>query len=424
MPRKCKFTRRVNILKYIKVGKKWRFAKAIERNGKLIRDHVLIAGVDEHHPEGTYYIEWYEIGSRRRRKTVLNFDCVIEEARQKAVEIAAMRAGILDSGSTSVGSTLTRLAVGTAIDNYLEFIENHRSKNTYRAYGYTLHTLFRQSCTKTYVSDVGRDDILKFITDCYRLGLGDRTVYDKVVVVLQMFKRYGKTKLIEANDWPKYDNKIPSTYEREEIEAMLRHADDDEEIFLRFMLESGFRDREAQFVAWSDIDFDEGVVRLTPKPIWGFRPESWEQRAVSLPVLLLSKLRAAKRRRNALASHLVFPNSRGNPNRENDMIVKRVAHRAKLNCGRCLTRHRNKCSEGPYCQHYCLSKFRNTFAAEHARRGVDLSTLQVWMGHRDAKSTLAYVEYVPPKDVLALVNGGTLARYCSMKRTSQLQFEN
>jgi len=44
------------------------------------------------------------------------------------------------------------------------------------------------------VEDVSREDIVKFMTDCYKRGLGGRTVYDKLVVVLQMFKRYGKTR--------------------------------------------------------------------------------------------------------------------------------------------------------------------------------------------------------------------------------------
>ena len=54
------------------------------------------------------------------------------------------------------------------------------------------------------------------MTDCYKRGLGQRTVYDKVVVVLQMFKRYGKTRLLEANDWPDYVETIRPIYEAED----------------------------------------------------------------------------------------------------------------------------------------------------------------------------------------------------------------
>ena len=53
MPRTRSYTKRVNILKYVKVGERWRFANVVEKSGKVVRDHVFIAGRDEHHPEGT-----------------------------------------------------------------------------------------------------------------------------------------------------------------------------------------------------------------------------------------------------------------------------------------------------------------------------------------------------------------------------------
>src|SRR6266704_2984126 len=92
-------------------------------------------------------------------------------------------------------------------------------------------------------------------------------------------------------------------------------------------------------------------------------------------------------------------------------IVKRVAYRAKLNCGQCVTKHGNKCAQGPYCQHFFLHKFRHTFATEHLRHGVDIRTLQTWMGHPDIKSTMVYLKGVQSKDALAKVNAGALAGY-------------
>jgi integrase/recombinase XerD len=411
MPGKRRYGNRVNILKYVKVGEKWRFANVVEKNGKLVRDRVLISGLDEHHPEGTYYIEWYEIGNQRRRKAVLSFAVVLEEARLKAIQMEAMRAGLVETPPVPVNVDSNRLRVDTATDKYLEFIKNHRSPRTYLTYRYTLETLFRQSCAAKYVKDISRDDILQFMTYCYSQGLGHRTVYDKLVVVLQMFKRYDRTKLIQPSDWPNYVEKIRVIYEPEEIQTMFRQADEDEAIFLKFILGSGFRDREAQHVTWRDVDFHNSVVRVTAKPIWRFKPKNWEERSVPLPTGLIQQLQDLKERHNGTPAHLVFPNSKGKPDTENDMIVKRVAERAKLNCGQCVTKHGNKCSEGPHCQHFFLHKFRHTFATEHLRHGVDIRTLQIWMGHRDIKSTMVYLKGVQSKDVLAKINAGALAEY-------------
>ena len=137
---------------------------------------------------------------------------------------------------------------------------------------------------------------------------------------------------------------------------MLNHATGDEAIFLKFMLGSGFRDQEAQHVCWRDLDFLHSQVRVTAKARWDFRPKNWEERVVPLPSALIDQLQRLKEIRNALPTEFVFPNKRGNPNRENDTIVKRVAYRAKLNCGQCVTKHGNKYAQGPYCQHFFLHK--------------------------------------------------------------------
>jgi hypothetical protein len=60
----------------------------------------------------------------------------------------------------------------------------------------------------------------------------------------------------------------------------------------------------------------------------------------------------------AVPHELIFGNTRGNPDSEMDMAVKRVAERAGLNCGRCVTGHGNKCEEQPYCMNFFLDKFR------------------------------------------------------------------
>jgi integrase/recombinase XerD len=82
-----------------------------------------------------------------------------------------------------------------------------------------------------------------------------------------------------------------------------------------------------------DIDFRDSVVRVTAKPLWGFGPTNWEESAVPLPTALIEQLQKLRERRNGLPSQPVFRNTKGNPYGENDMIVKRVAERAELNCG-------------------------------------------------------------------------------------------
>jgi integrase len=413
MGRTKRYAERVNILKKVQIAGCWKLLPAVERKGKLVRDHVSVAGRDEHHAEGSYYLEWYQDG-KRLRQAVADFSSVVDRARHKSIELNAIRAGIIRPvPSPSAENGRTTLAL--AIEQYLELVKAQRSPRTYLTYRHTLDTLLRGSYCKTYVDEATREDILRFMGDCYKLGLGNRTVYDKLVVVLQLFKRHGKSGLIASSDWPEYVEKIRPIYEPEEIEAMLGVAAENEAVFLKFLLGSGFRDREVRHLTWRDIDFRNSLARVTAKPIWRFRPKNWEERVVPLPTALMEELNALRERQSAQPSQLVFPNSKGNPDSENDMIVKKVAERAELNCGQCETRHGNRCAEGPHCQHFFLHKFRHTFATEHLRHGIDIRTLQGWLGHRDIKSTMVYLKGVQSKDALARVNAGALARYAAIR---------
>jgi integrase/recombinase XerD len=417
MARSRGYAERVNVLKKVLVHRIWKFVPVIERNGKIVRDHVLIAGRDEHHPEGSYYIEWYE-GSRRRKQGVGGFDQVVMAARRKSIERNAHKAGIAtaeviagDPYGFAHSKADRRLPKDATIDTYLAYIRANRSPGTYKAYRYTLDALFRSSFSKPFIDEATREDVLKFTAFCNERGYQSRTIYDKLVVVLQFLKQYGITRLITPSDWPRYVETIRPIYEPEEIRLLLQKATEKEAPPIKFFLGSGFRDKELRFLCWYDIDLRNSLARVTKKPRWNFFPKNYEERAVPLPSVLIEQLRKMKEERKALPSQLVFPNSNGNPMEDHLFIVKRVAHRAGLNCGQCITEHGHRCSEEASCMRFFLHKFRHTYATEHLRHGVDIRTLQAWLGHRDIKSTMIYLKGVQSKDALAKVNAGSLAAY-------------
>jgi integrase len=399
---------RVNLIKKIKVGGAWRFAPVVpEPNGRL-KDKVRINGTVEVHTEGSYYIEWRERGKRHREAATR--EEAIDQARRKAVELRAVKDGLIAAPEPEP-EVAAKILIAKAIDDYLRFVRAHRKPRTYLTYRYTLDTLLRAAYKKKYVEDATRQDVLDFMTYCYEQGLGKRTVYDKVVTVLQLFKRHGRKGLIERGDWPNFVETIRPVYEPEELQAMFRSSTESEATLLKFILGSGFRDQEIRYVEWRDLDFRNELVRVTAKPEWGFTPKNWEERIVPLPTVLMTRLKTLKESRKATPNQLVFPNRRGRPDSEMDTIVKRVAQRAGLNCKRCETEHGNKCAEGPYCMNYFLHKFRHTFATGHLRSGVDIRTVQAWLGHRDIKSTMVYLKGIQSKDAFARINGGELAGY-------------
>jgi integrase/recombinase XerD len=160
---------------------------------------------------------------------------------------------------------------------------------------------------------------------------------------------------------------------------------------------SGFRDAEGRFVTWRDVDFRQSAVCVTAKPHWGFHPKNCEEREVPVPqklITLLTKFRPV----TAGPDDPLFPSSSGRPDGTMLEKLKAVAWRGKLNCGHCITTHKltdgavkiNRCSSGPYCSRWFLHRFRHTYATRHLQDGIDIRTLQQWMGHRDIASTMVY----------------------------------
>lgn len=396
---------RVNILKKVKVGKNWNLYPAVvEPNGKL-RDKVRVRGKVEHHPEGYYYIEWWQDG--RKREQIKDRVEVLDRARRKAIELQANRAGI---ETVQEITNVNGFTVAEAVASYLKDIEPpQREPKTYAAYKYCLE-LFAATCVKRFVQDVKREDLLAFVRNLYELKCGPRTAYNRAVIVSQMLKANGVTKLLHNRDWPEYVEPIRPIYEEEEIEAVLKVCDAQERVLYLCYLLTGLRDKEMRYLTWRDIDFRTQVVRVTRKPLYGFKPKNKEEREVPVPASLIAALKKYKGTKKLLPDALVFSNESGRPDKRHEFKLKRIAFHAKLNCGHCVSKHGNRCSEGPYCGKFFLHKFRHTFATRNLQDHVcDIKTLQNWMGHKDLASTMVYLKAVRNKDVIARVNSSELA---------------
>jgi integrase/recombinase XerD len=300
---------RVNILKYIKVDGKWRFAPAQTQNNKLKQDCVMVDGRAERHPEGTYYIEWYENGVRRRQ-SVKDSAEVLEHARRKAIELDAGKAGI-EIAESEEGE---RIRVRDAVAAYLKEIEPpQREPKTHKAYKHCLE-LFAQTCRKTYLQEVTRDDLLHFIRKLYELGCGPRTAYNRAVIVSHLLKLNGIAGLLHKRDWPKYVDPIRSIYEPEELTTLFAACQPEEKTLFLFYLLTGMRDKEVRYCTWRDVDSRNHSVRVTAKPQWGFKPKNKEERAIPIPESLVAELKAHKERLGGKnPNNLIFPTATGEP---------------------------------------------------------------------------------------------------------------
>jgi integrase/recombinase XerD len=407
----------VTLLKQVKTNNKWRHARALfDSKGRVRRDRVRINGKDEPHPEGSYFIEWWDHGKRHCIPAGADAQDAADKARVKEAQLTAERNGIIPA-LPQPQTAPPRTSLASALDDYLNYVRYHRSLRTFRTYRPIL-TSFKTFCPKSHVDDVQRQDLLDFATHCMKQGQAGKSIYNKLVVLSQVLKQHGKRKLLTSADWPSFVETVRPIYEDAELAKLFKTCTPEEEIRFKFYLMSGFREAEGRFVTWRDVDFKHLAVRVTAKPHWGFHPKNWQEREVPVPQKLIAMLQRF-RPKDAGPDAPLFPSATGRLDGAMLEKLKAVAHRGKLNCGHCVVKHRledgtikiNRCADGPYCTRWFLHKFRHTYATRHLQDGIDIRTLQQWMGHRDIASTIVYLKGVRNSDVQARINKGSLAAF-------------
>jgi hypothetical protein len=123
---------RVTLLKQIKIDNKWRHARALfDSKGRVRRDRVRIAGKEESHPEGSYFIEWWDKGKRFCEPARGNAQDAADRARVKQAELTAVRNGIVPE-PPKPETVPDRTPLPAALDSYLDYVRDHRSLRTFR----------------------------------------------------------------------------------------------------------------------------------------------------------------------------------------------------------------------------------------------------------------------------------------------------
>ena len=375
--------RDVNLTKRVQTSKGLRYCPVVlAANGRVRADLVIVNGKEERHPEGAYYLEWWE-RSKRIRLSV-GKDAADANARRlhKEAELNARNNGveITDDGQQANGGVM----LADAIRDFLDEKRLQRKKKTYVDYEAALK-YFQQSCSKQYLSDITRKDLLSFSVYCRdELELSPRTVFNKFARVVA-FLRANKIKVHENGDAPKFVEEEPEVYEKEDLEKFFAVCDAEERLWFEFFLMTGMREQEVMHMYWRDIKFADSMVRVTHKPDYSWAPKAYKEREIPVPAKLIQSLKRAHAKSNGCP--LVFPTAGCKPKLDFLDCCKAVAERAKL--------HKSN---------FWLHKFRATFATWGLWAGVDLQTVQQWLGHSDMESTLRYLKPARSQAVRDKVN--------------------
>ena len=377
-------SKEVNLTKRVQTTKGLRYCPVVQSaNGRVRPDLVIIKGQQERHPEGAYYLEWRENGRRVRLSVGKDPADASARRQRKEAELNALNNGVT---VVSANGDDGHKSVEAAVANFLDETELTKKPKTLAAYTTAL-AYFRESCPRLFLQDIERKDLLKF---CAFLRdekkQAPRSVYNKFEIVMTFLKAQGIRGLVGKNDWPRFVEEEPEVYEKEELDTLLAKCDARERLWFEFFLMTGMREQEVMYTYWSDTNFGAATVRVTHKPDRGWTPKAYKEREIPIPAKLVKALKAWKAKANRNCG-LVFPTAGCRPKLDFLDSLKAVAERAKLNP-----------------EDFWLHKFRATFATRCLWAGVDLRTVQQWLGHSDMESTMRYLKPSRSQQVREKVN--------------------
>ncbi|MGA2357510.1 MAG: tyrosine-type recombinase/integrase [Terriglobales bacterium] len=385
--------RQVNVTKRIQTAQGMRYCPVVlSANGRVKPDAVLVNGKEERHPEGAYYLEWRE-GAKRVRLSV-GKDAADATARRLRKE-AELNAVNLGAAIVPEKNKEGQRSLVAAVADYLEDVRLKQTTNKRQNFGRhnttgcysTALAYFTESCHKMNLEEIDRHDLLKYANFLQtEKDQGPRSVYNKFQIVMSFLKAHGIRGLVGKTDWPRYTETEPEIYEKEELDALFATCDAEERLWFEFFLMTGMREQEVIFTYWKDVNFTASTVRVSFKPDAGWSPKAYKEREIPIPTKLAKSLKEWKAKA-AKGCPFVFATSGCKPKHDFLDCLKAIAERADLDP-----------------DNFWLHKFRATFATWSLWEGVDLRTVQQWLGHSDIESTMRYLKPSRSVETRAKVN--------------------
>ena len=366
----------VNLTKRVKTNEgSWRYYPVVMAgNGRVKPDWVRVDGKECRIAQGVYCLDYTTDAGKRVRTPVSPVAIEAQAARfRKEAELRALAQGLnvtSDDGETGI----EKRSISLAVAEFLEDVKLTKEHKTYTGYEIALG-YFQESCAKVNLESIDRKDILKFLAFLKKnKKQSPRSVHNKFACLQTFLSQNGISKLIDKKDRPKFVSQEVEIFENGELENLCKVCSPYHQTLYQFLLMTGLREQEAMYCVWNDVNLDASTINMRWKPQYDFAPKGYREREVPIPTKLVEILREFKPK-DAKGDSLVFCTATGRPDIHMIRALKRNAAKAGLD--------RNR---------YWLHKFRATFATRHLTAGVDLRTVQAWLGHTNLESTIRYLK--------------------------------
>src|SRR5713226_9058116 len=223
----------VNVLRRVRTEKGWvRVPVRRTPRGKYVWDTST---------PGTYYLEWYEDGKRRRKPAGIRPADVLEARRRKILELKGKATEQGRTVAPGAGDEEMPVPLTQTVEAYLNHIKINQKLNTYRRYRSVLANLRDYFSSKKYLNEIGRGDILEY-RDFRATRVPSPVTLNSEVTMIRAFLYWcvefkGLRENPAANIKPRrVIERRPEVYSNEEIEQMLRVSGPEEETLLLALL--------------------------------------------------------------------------------------------------------------------------------------------------------------------------------------------
>lgn len=388
--------RTVTIVRICKTENGWRrYPVAFGRNGRIRPGWVIVGRESKQFEQGRYELRLFE-GSKLVYVPVGESAAEALAARDRMEHKLAAKASAKAAGMLLPPEQPGRVSLTVKAREFIRDAEQ-RGAAVAADVNRLVTAEFLRIVKKTYADEIRREDLFDFHAMLRKRGCAERTIANKHARVTSFLRFAGVDAKILPPP-PRYDETLPTIYASEEIADILAASDAYMHLVIGIALKCGLREQEIVHLEWTDIHRRDRVLRVSSKPRYGFRVKDSEERDIPIPDDLLEELE--RRHKAHPQGALVIGTKHGKPNSKLLRTLKRLATRAKLNCGLC-----DGCKgRARECQAWTLHKFRRTYCTTLLRSGVDLRTVQAYMGHADLASTMRYLRPASSAEAQAKIN--------------------
>ena len=232
---------------------------------------------------------------------------------------------------------------------------------------------------------ITRDDILDWFDRLRRLGLTERTIKNRYVL-LKNFLKYAKVTVPDLPKAPKVVRTRPQVCEDDQMAALLAACDPYTRVLVEMGRQLRLRRRELMHAAWSDISWERPSITVTEKPDVGFTVKNRKERTLPMSPSLTAVLRGWQTH-NVRGGRFILGNARtGKPNHSLLNRLQRTVVKAGL----------------PVKQ-FTLHMLRRKYGTVLHNNGVPLATVSEMLDHANVSTTALYLGIEGQKEQAAHV---------------------